>query len=92
MTQELNILKAWKSVNFGSFVISLTECWETWHHLGNAETLKEGTFWLMIPIFKQNGLTWTLLNTSNIPNILWYSFDPTELARMESYEKKDLSL
>ena len=46
----------------------------------------------MIPILKQNGLTWTLLNTSNIPNILWYSFDPTELARMESYEKKDLSL
>ena len=46
----------------------------------------------MIPIFKQNGLTWTLLNTSKIPNILWYSFDPTELASMESDEKKDLSL
>ena len=46
----------------------------------------------MIPIFKQNGLTWTLLNTSKIPNILWYSFDPTELASMESDKKKDLSL
>ena len=36
--RNLNILEAWKSVNFGSFVISLTECWETWHHSGNAET------------------------------------------------------
>ena len=24
----------------------------------------------MIPIFKENGLIWTLLDTSNIPNIL----------------------
>ena len=31
----------------------------------------------MIPIFKQNGLIWTLLDTSNISNILLYSFDST---------------
>ena len=31
----------------------------------------------MIPIFKENGLIWTLLDTSNIPNILLYSFDST---------------
>ena len=31
----------------------------------------------MIPIFKQNGLIWTLLNISNIPNISLYSFDST---------------
>ena len=34
-------------------------------------------FLLMIPIFKENGLIWTLLDTSNIPNILLYSFDST---------------
>ena len=31
----------------------------------------------MIPIFKDNGLIWTLLDTSNIPSILLYSFDST---------------
>ena len=34
-------------------------------------------FLLMIPIFKQNGLIWTLLDTSNISNISLYSFDST---------------
>ena len=34
-------------------------------------------FLLMIPIFKDNGLIWTLLDTSYIPNILLYSFDST---------------
>ena len=38
---------------------------------------KKVFFLLMIPIFKDNGLIWTLLDTSYIPNILLYSFDST---------------
>ena len=38
---------------------------------------KHGITQEMQRLWKQNGLIWTLLSTSNIPNILLYSFDST---------------
>ena len=58
-------------------------CDKSYRMLRNVASLRKcgdserGIFWLMIPIFKENGLIWTLLDTSNIPNILLYSFDST---------------
>ena len=50
----------------------------------------------MIPTFKQNGLIWTLLNTSNIPSIVYYivliplklvwSEEKIDLIKLISYE------
>ena len=54
---------------------------ESYRKLRNVASLRKcgdserRIFLLMIPIFKENGLIWTLLDTWNIPNILLYSFD-----------------